>query len=381
MESDPVLQPREEEPNLHLVDEQPVAGETDRESSVELLAGETALAATTTVEPQKHLAPKPPRAQTAQRKRGEAHRRDHPDEDPVRQYLRGIGRYPLLTKADEVELSKRREAGLAAARRLEEDKDSLKPSQRRHLRETVKDGEAASRTFVESNLRLVVSIAKRYQVSGMPLLDLVQEGNLGLIHAVEKFDYTKGFKFSTYATWWIRQAITRGIADKSRLIRIPVHRNEDFASYRKALQRLNETGKGYNYQQLAEEMGVSEEKAAQIVADFQLDTIAYLHQPLNEDGEAELQDMIKDPKSIVDYEAAEARLMAKTLLEEIDKVLEEREKAIIISRYGLADGVPKTLEQVGHEFNLTRERIRQIEAKARAKLKPALEHLADPPLS
>jgi RNA polymerase sigma factor (sigma-70 family) len=366
IQPDPATYASDAVPDLHLVEATQVRVPVQQ-------AGEAAVATTVAIEQitEQPKEPRPPRAEIPQRKRGEARRREDPDEDIMRQYMQEMGRYSLLTKDDEIELSKKREAGQEAARRLETEKDLLKPSQRRQLRQAVKEGEAATKTFIESNLRLVVSIARRYQANGMPLLDLIQEGNLGLMHAVEKFDYKKGFKFSTYSTWWIKQAITRSIADKSRLIRIPVHRNDDFSNYRKALRNLAEMGTlNPSYAELAGQMGVSEQQVAQIILDnYRMDSVTSLHQPLNEDGETELHDIITDPKSSAGYEVTDARLTADVLLDEIDNVLEEREKRIIISRYGLQDGAPKTLEQVGNEFGLTRERIRQIERKALEKLR------------
>ena len=265
-------------------------------------------------------------------------RAERDEDDLVRLYLSDIGQYPLLTKDDEARLAQAMEAGHAAAKELDEG-GQLTPAKKRELRRLVRSGEEAERAFVQSNLRLVVSIAKKYQASGLPLLDLIQEGNLGLMHAVEKFDWRKGFKFSTYATWWIRQAITRGMADQSRTIRLP---------------------------ELAIELEMPEAKVSETMR-FAADTLS-LSTPLREDGDAELGDLVEDRDAESPFEAAAVSLLPA----EIGRLLsplDEREREILKLRFGLDRGEPRTLEEVGEHFNLTRERIRQIEARAMSKLR------------
>ena len=292
---------------------------------------------------------------------------DRDEEDLVRLYLTDIGQYALLTKDDEVRLAKAIESGKEAAQQMAEAKD-LSTTQRRELRKIARAGEIAERQFVQSNLRLVVSIAKKYQASGLPLLDLIQEGNLGLMHAVEKFDWRKGFKFSTYATWWIRQAITRGIANTGRTIRLPVHAGDTLARLQKARSRLElKYGRPATLAELAAEVEMPEDKVTEALR-FAAEPLS-LSEPLREDGDAELGDVVVDRSAESPFEAAATALLP----EEIQRLLaplDEREREILRLRFGL-DGVgeQRTLEEVGEHFNLTRERIRQIEARAMSKLR------------
>ncbi len=288
------------------------------------------------------------------------------EEDLVRLYLTDIGQYTLLTKDDEVELAQKIEAGTEAREALAAGKP-LHSRRRVALRRLVADGEAAERQFVQSNLRLVVSIAKKYQASGLPLLDLVQEGNLGLMHAVEKFDWRKGFKFSTYATWWIRQAITRGIANTGRTIRLPVHAGDTLTRLQKARARLElRYGRPATLSELALEVEMPEQKVTEALR-FAAEPLS-LSEPLREDGDAELGDVVEDRSAESPFEVAATALLPdeiKRLLAPLD----EREREILTLRYGLDRGEPRTLEEVGEHFNLTRERIRQIEARAMSKLR------------
>jgi RNA polymerase sigma factor (sigma-70 family) len=288
------------------------------------------------------------------------------DEDLVRLYLTDIGQYTLLTKDDEVRLAKAIEAGKEATTQLDGEK-TLTPSKRRELRRTAGRGETAERQFVQSNLRLVVSIAKKYQASGLPLLDLIQEGNLGLMHAVEKFDWRKGFKFSTYATWWIRQAITRGIANTGRTIRLPVHAGDTLARLQKARSRLElKYGRPATLAELSREVEMPEDKVTEALR-FAAEPLS-LSEPLREDGDAELGDVVEDRSAESPFEVAATALLP----EEIARLLaplDEREREILKLRFGLDRGEPRTLEEVGEHFNLTRERIRQIEARAMSKLR------------
>jgi len=295
------------------------------------------------------------------------------DEDLVRRYLSEIGRYELLSKDDEARLAKAMEAGEGARRELDSGA-RLTSARRRELRRAVRSGDAAAEQFVQSNLRLVVSIAKRYQSSGVSLLDLVQEGNLGLIHAVEKFDWRKGFKFSTYATWWIRQAITRGIANTGRTIRIPVHASDTMMRVQRTRARMElELGRLPSTAELAVEVDLPEEKV--------LETLLYaaeplsLDEPIRDDADAVLADLVPDPAAPTDREATDA--MVPHLLEDVLSVLDEREREVLRLRYGLDRGEPRTLEEVGERFDLTRERIRQIEVRAMSKLRhPSSERSA-----
>ncbi|MDE0668416.1 MAG: sigma-70 family RNA polymerase sigma factor, partial [bacterium] len=280
------------------------------------------------------------------------------EEDLVRLYLTDIGQYTLLTKDDEVDLAQKIEAGAEARENLATGR-SLSARRRIELRRLVSEGEAAERQFVQSNLRLVVSIAKKYQASGLPLLDLVQEGNLGLMHAVEKFDWRKGFKFSTYATWWIRQAITRGIANTGRTIRLPVHAGDTLTRLQKARARLElRYGRPATLVELAAEVEMPEQKVTEALR-FAAEPLS-LSEPLREDGDAELGDVVEDRSAESPFEVAATALLPdeiKRLLSPLD----EREQEILTLRYGLDRGEPRTLEEVGEHFNLTRERIRQIE--------------------
>ena len=289
------------------------------------------------------------------------------EEDLVRLYLTDIGQYPLLTKEGEVRLAQQIEKGVEARSELDVSGDKVAPARRRVLRRSVRRGDEAVRTFVQSNLRLVVSIAKKYQASGLPLLDLIQEGNLGLMHAVEKFDWRKGFKFSTYATWWIRQAITRGIANTGRTIRLPVHAGDTLARLQKARSRLElKFGRPATLAELAVEVEMSEEKVTEALR-FAAEPLS-LSEPLREDGDAELGDVVEDRAAESPFEVAATSLLP----EEISRLLaplDSREREILKLRFGLDRGEPRTLEEVGDHFELTRERIRQIEARAMSKLR------------
>jgi RNA polymerase sigma factor (sigma-70 family) len=288
-----------------------------------------------------------------------------PEEDLVRLYLTDIGRHALLSKEDEATLAEARLAGLEAAEELKN--GSPTPARKRQLRRLVQEGEAAERRFVESNLRLVVSIAKKYQASGVPLLDLVQEGNLGLMHAVEKFDHRKGFKFSTYATWWIRQAITRGIANTGRSIRLPVHAGDMVKQLQRTRAELEDKlGRGPTTAEIAEAMDEPFDKIRTLLA--HLSEPVSLSAPLREDSDGEVGDTVGDDSAI----SPEAAMLEAALVGEVEKILaplEERERTILRLRYGLDGGDPRTLDDVGAHFSLTRERIRQIEAKAMSKLR------------
>ncbi|MAT37198.1 MAG: RNA polymerase subunit sigma-70 [Acidimicrobiaceae bacterium] len=290
------------------------------------------------------------------------------EEDLVRLYLTDIGQYELLDKEDEVRLAKKIEEGVAARIALEKNGGAkLTPAKRRELRRTVIKGERATSEFTNSNLRLVVSIAKKYQASGLPLLDLIQEGNLGLMHAVEKFDWRKGFKFSTYATWWIRQAITRGIANTGRTIRLPVHAGDTLARLTKARSRLEiQHGRAATLAELAAEVEMDEDKVTEALR-FAAEPLS-LSEPLREDGDAELGDVVEDRGAQSPFESAATSLLP----EEISRLLaplDDREREILKLRFGLDRGEPRTLEEVGDHFKLTRERIRQIEARAMSKLR------------
>jgi RNA polymerase sigma factor (sigma-70 family) len=288
------------------------------------------------------------------------------EEDLVRLYLTDIGQYPLLTKDDEVRLAQAIEAGNEARANLEVAKE-LTPARKRELRKQLREGEDAERTFVQSNLRLVVSIAKKYQASGLPLLDLIQEGNLGLMHAVEKFDWRKGFKFSTYATWWIRQAITRGIANTGRTIRLPVHAGDTLARLQKARARLElKLGRPATLAELSAEVEMPEDKVTEALR-FAAEPLS-LSEPLREDGDAELGDVVEDRSAESPFEVAATALLPEEIARLLSP-LDEREREILKLRFGLDRGEPRTLEEVGEHFNLTRERIRQIEARAMSKLR------------
>jgi RNA polymerase primary sigma factor len=286
--------------------------------------------------------------------------------DSVRLYLQQIGETDLLTMQGEVELSKRIELGKMAQQKLDEE-PNLSPAERKQLQALVEDGERARAHLIQANLRLVVSVAKRYVGRGMSFLDLIQEGNIGLMKATDKFDYKRGFKFSTYATWWIRQAITRSISDQSRTIRLPVHVGETINRVRKTSHRLQQI---YEREPTAEEVGramdMTDEKVRQVL-DVSRHPIS-LEAPVGQDGEAFLGDFIEDSALPQPVELASHQLLKMQIAEALDK-LSERERRIIVLRFGLEDGRFRTLEEVGREFGITRERIRQIEAKALRKLR------------
>jgi RNA polymerase nonessential primary-like sigma factor len=290
-----------------------------------------------------------------------------PAADLVRVYLNGIGKTALLTAAQEVDLAKRIEAGVFAAHKLDIEGSTLDAAYARDLRAVVRDGERARNHLLEANLRLVVSLAKRYTGRGMPLLDLIQEGNLGLIRAVEKFDYAKGFKFSTYATWWIRQAITRGMADQARTIRLPVHLVEQVNKLARIKRDMHQRlGREATHEELAAESGLPEEKIADLL-DHARDPVS-LDMPVGSDEEAPLGDFIEDDQAA----DAENTVISHLLHEDLRRVLgtlEEREQLVIRMRYGLDDGQPRTLDQIGRRFGLSRERVRQIEREVMAKLR------------
>ena len=288
------------------------------------------------------------------------------EEDLVRLYLTDIGQYPLLTKEDEVRLAQKIEKGVEAREKLSTSEE-LTAKEKSDLKRLDRNGARAEKKFVQSNLRLVVSIAKKYQASGLPLLDLIQEGNLGLMHAVEKFDWRKGFKFSTYATWWIRKAITRGIANTGRTIRLPVHAGDTLARLQKARTRLElKYGRPATMTELAADVEMPEDKITEALR-FANEPLS-LSEPLREDGDAELGDVVEDRGAASPFEVAATSLLP----DEIARLLaplDEREREILKLRFGLDRGEPRTLEEVGEHFNLTRERIRQIEARAMSKLR------------
>lgn len=288
--------------------------------------------------------------------------------DPVRMYLQEIGRVPLLSAQQEVELAMALEAGTKAVVRLkEEDGPELDDNDRIILERSVRSGEKARKRLVEANLRLVVSIAKQYVGRGMSLLDLFQEGNLGLMRAVEKFDYRKGFKFSTYATWWIRQAVTRALADQSRTIRVPVHMVETINKLARAQRALvQDLGREPTIAEIAGEMEMEPDRVSELRR-IAMDPVS-LEMPLGEEGESTLGDFVEDPDAEVPVEAASFRLLQGYLSLALED-LNERERKVIIMRFGLEDGKVRTLEEVGEHFEVTRERIRQLETKALAKLR------------
>jgi RNA polymerase primary sigma factor len=288
-----------------------------------------------------------------------------PTNDPVRMYLKEIGRVALLTAQEEVDLAMRIEAGLLAEDKIE--KEDPVDKRLAELRWERRDGQMAKRHLVEANLRLVVSIAKRYVGRGMAFLDLIQEGNLGLIRAVEKFDYAKGFKFSTYATWWIRQAITRAIADQARTIRIPVHMVETINKLiRIQRQLLQDLGREPTADEIAEQMELPPEKVREIQKISQ--EPVSLETPVGEEEDSNLGDFIEDSEAPIPLERASFKLLQEQL-ETVLHTLSEREKEVIRLRFGLVDGQPRTLEDVGKKFGVTRERIRQIESKTLSKLR------------
>nr|WP_083903530.1 RNA polymerase sigma factor [Nocardiopsis alkaliphila] len=287
--------------------------------------------------------------------------------DPVKDYLKQIGKVPLLNAEQEVELAKRIEAGLFAEEKLSEEDEVLTFELRDELEWIAEDGGRAKKHLLEANLRLVVSLAKRYTGRGMLFLDLIQEGNLGLIRAVEKFDYTKGFKFSTYATWWIRQAITRAMADQARTIRIPVHMVEVINKLaRVQRQMLQDLGREPTPEELAKELDMTPEKVVE-VQKYGREPIS-LHTPLGEDGDSEFGDLIEDSEAIQPGEAVSFTLLQEQLHSVLD-TLSEREAGVVSMRFGLTDGQPKTLDEIGKVYGVTRERIRQIESKTMSKLR------------
>ncbi|WP_293834760.1 RNA polymerase sigma factor RpoD [uncultured Parolsenella sp.] len=290
--------------------------------------------------------------------------------DPVRMYLKEIGKVDLLTAAEEVDLAMKIEAGTEATEKLEaHERGELELSrvELRRLNRVEQVGLEAKQSLISANLRLVVSIAKRYVGRGMLFLDLIQEGNLGLIRAVEKFDYTKGFKFSTYATWWIRQAITRAIADQARTIRIPVHMVETINKLvRVQRQLLQDLGRDPTPEEIGEEMGMSAERIREIQKISQ--EPVSLETPIGEEEDSQLGDFIEDSQAVAPPEAASDSMLREQLEQVLDG-LADRERKVIKLRFGLEDGHPRTLEEVGREFGVTRERIRQIESKTLAKLR------------
>ncbi|NJQ04916.1 RNA polymerase sigma factor [Streptomyces lonarensis] len=286
--------------------------------------------------------------------------------DPVKDYLKQIGKVPLLNAEQEVELAKRIEAGLFAEDKLAT-ADKIAPKLKRELEIIAEDGRRAKNHLLEANLRLVVSLAKRYTGRGMLFLDLIQEGNLGLIRAVEKFDYTKGYKFSTYATWWIRQAITRAMADQARTIRIPVHMVEVINKLaRVQRQMLQDLGREPTPEELAKELDMTPEKVVE-VQKYGREPIS-LHTPLGEDGDSEFGDLIEDSEAVVPADAVSFTLLQEQLHSVLD-TLSEREAGVVSMRFGLTDGQPKTLDEIGKVYGVTRERIRQIESKTMSKLR------------
>lgn len=295
------------------------------------------------------------------------HTNDNPSADLVRVYLNGIGKTALLTAEDEVNLAKTIEVGLYAEYLLENSPEPLSRAMKRDLKILVKEGRKARSHLLEANLRLVVSLAKRYTGRGMPLLDLIQEGNLGLIRAMEKFDYTKGFKFSTYATWWIRQAITRGMADQSRTIRLPVHLVEQVNKLSRIKREMyQQLGREATNEELAEESGIEEHKIEMLLRQSR-DPVS-LDMPVGADEEAPLGDFIEDSEA-TDAETAVVASLRHSDIRDVIGTLEQREQDVIRMRYGLDDGVPRTLDQIGREFGLSRERVRQIEREVMSKLR------------
>ena len=288
------------------------------------------------------------------------------EEDLVRLYLNDIGKHDLLTKADEAELAQAIEAGASARAELEAN-DGLTPARKRTLRRTVRTGDECTQRFINANLRLVVSIAKKYQASGLPLLDLVQEGNLGLMHAVEKFDWRKGFKFSTYATWWIRQSITRGIANSGRTIRLPVHAGDLVTRVQRSRDRLeSDLGRSPTLAELAKESDMTDRELVEVLR-FGSEARS-LSEQIGEESDTELGDLVADGGAPSPFDEVFAGLFQ----EEIAKLLaplDEREREVLRLRFGLDRGEPRTLDEVGEHFQLTRERIRQIETRAMSKLR------------
>ncbi len=295
--------------------------------------------------------------------------------DPVKMYLKEIGKVPLLSAEEEVALAKRIEAGAEAAaistEALNDDRwDQLSNEERARLRRSVRDGERARQELTSANLRLVVSIAKRYVGRGVPILDLIQEGNLGLMRAVQKFDHSKGFKFSTYATWWIRQAITRALADQSRTIRVPVHMVESINKVLRAQRALSQKlERDPTLAEIAHEVDLDEEKVGEILRIAQQDPLS-LDSPVGDEDDTSMADFIAD-KGAAPLDLAARKLLEQTVRDVLDD-LSDRESEVVRLRFGLVDGRPRTLEEVGKEFGVTRERIRQIESKTLAKLRHPL---------
>ena len=291
---------------------------------------------------------------------------DNPSADLVRVYLNGIGKTALLSAEDEVELAQAIEVGLYAEYKLN-NAEKLTRAEKRDLKILAREGKKARSHLLEANLRLVVSLAKRYTGRGMPLLDLIQEGNLGLIRAMEKFDYAKGFKFSTYATWWIRQAITRGMADQSRTIRLPVHLVEQVNKLSRIKREMYQSlGREATNEELSEESGIDENKIEMLLRQSR-DPVS-LDMPVGTDEEAPLGDFIEDAEA-TDAETAVVASMRHSDIRGVIDTLEKREQDVIRLRYGLDDGVPRTLDQIGRRFGLSRERVRQIEREVMAKLR------------
>ncbi len=287
--------------------------------------------------------------------------------DPIKDYLKQIGKVALLNAAMEVDLAKRIEAGLFADEQINDPKVKVKAADLHDFEWIAEDGRRAKNHLLEANLRLVVSLAKRYTGRGMQFLDLIQEGNLGLIRAVEKFDYTKGYKFSTYATWWIKQAITRAMADQARTIRIPVHMVEVINKLaRVQRQMLQDLGREPTPEELAKELDMTPEKVVE-VQKYGREPIS-LHTPLGEDGDSEFGDLIEDSEAIVPADAVNFTLLQEQLHDVLD-TLSEREAGVVSMRFGLTDGQPKTLDEIGKVYGVTRERIRQIESKTMSKLR------------
>ena len=287
--------------------------------------------------------------------------------DPVKDYLKQIGKVSLLNAEQEVDLARRIEAGLYAEYKLKNQADEMTSRERRELHFLAQDGQQAKNHLLEANLRLVVSLAKRYTGRGMQFLDLIQEGNLGLIRAVEKFDYTKGYKFSTYATWWIRQAITRAMADQARTIRIPVHMVEVINKLARVQRQMpQDLGREPTPEELAKELDMTAEKVVE-VQKYGREPIS-LHTPLGEDGDSEFGDLIEDSEAIVPADAVSFTLLQEQLHHVLD-TLSEREAGVVSMRFGLGDGQPKTLDEIGKVYGVTRERIRQIESKTMSKLR------------
>ena len=287
--------------------------------------------------------------------------------DPVKDYLKQIGKVALLNAVQEVELAKRIEAGLFAEERIADVENPVLPEDLEDFEWIANDGRNAKNHLLEANLRLVVSLAKRYTGRGMLFLDLIQEGNLGLIRAVEKFDYTKGYKFSTYATWWIKQAITRAMADQARTIRIPVHMVEVINKLaRVQRQMLQDLGREPTPEELAKELDMTPEKVVE-VQKYGREPIS-LHTPLGEDGDSEFGDLIEDSEAVVPADAVNFTLLQEQLNDVLD-TLSEREAGVVSMRFGLTDGQPKTLDEIGKVYGVTRERIRQIESKTMSKLR------------